>query len=364
MRCGNRREKKKMGKKSLEYIKKRAAVVLTVLLLCAGALTGCGSRTRLAFTTGLSGKQIFKIGSAECDLPEIMVYLTTFYSRYADTYGAEMWKYDFEGTSLEEHVKEVVLSKMTQIKIMNLMAEERGIYLTEEEKSKVLAAADAYEEKLGETLRLEEGMNLKVIRQVYREYAIANKVYETITESEDMEISDDEARTVTVQTVFFPTWRIVNGERAEFSEEQKNGVRKDASAILNRLQSGENFETAARDGDGRVLTENYARGDAEEALEEILFSMDEGDLSDVLEMSDGYYIVKCISTMDDKATQENKLVLAKKRKSEAFSDAYREIEGNTYAQFRDKLWKKVSMDEKLHRTEADFFDIYDQYVKQ
>lgn len=91
--------------------------------------------------------------------------------------------------------------------------------------------------------------------------------------------------------------------------------------------------------------------------------MDEGDISEVVESSDGYYIVKCISTMDYEATQKNKVVLAKQRKQEAFSKAYNEIAINTHSQFRDKQWDLITLDEEIHRTEANFFDIYEEYFK-
>lgn len=305
---------------NLKYITKKIAAVCLIAVLCMGGLTGCGNDTKIVFTTGLSGNQIFKIGSKTCTTPEIMIYLTTFYNQYVNIYGEEMWHYDFGGVSLEEHVKDVVLSKMAQIKIMNLMAEEQNIKLSEKEEKQVLAAAECYYSKLEDDLKSEENITESIVQEVYREYALANKVYATITESADMEISDDEARTVTVQEI--------------------------------------------RCSDQKETIKNYTRGSTDPAYEELLFSMDEGDVSDVIELEDGSYIVKCISTMDYEATQENKLVLAEKRKQEAFSKAYTEIAANTHSQFRDKQWEKITLNEEIHSTEANFFDIYDEYIKQ
>lgn len=345
-------------------IAKKLAVVCLAGLMTMGGLTGCQRETKVVFTTGLSGDQIFKIGSAICTRPEIMVYLTTFYNQYADTYGEKMWSYDFGGVTLEEHVKEVVLSKMAQIKIMNLMAEERGIRLTAEEEQKVLAAAKSYYEKLGETLIKKEKITQETTETVYREYAIANKVYATITESADMEISDDEARTVTVQAVYLKNWELKNNEKTAISEEETLEVLKTAKKVLERANSGEDFEAlAAEYSDDKQILKSYARGAVDADFEELLFSMNEGDISNVIETEDGYYIVKCISTMDYEATQANKLVLAEQRQRKAFSDAYTEIAANTHSQFRDKYWETLTLDGEVHKTDANFFDIYDEYVK-
>ena len=110
---------------NLKYITKKIAAVCLIAVLCMGGLTGCGNDTKIVFTTGLSGNQIFKIGSKTCTTPEIMIYLTTFYNQYVNIYGEEMWHYDFGGVSLEEHVKDVVLSKMAQIKITLNGADDR-----------------------------------------------------------------------------------------------------------------------------------------------------------------------------------------------------------------------------------------------
>ena len=94
------------------YIAKKLGLLALIGMLCFGGLTGCGKNTKIVFTTGLSGNQLFKIGSTTCTTPEIMVYLTSFYNQYVDIYGQEMWQHDFGGVSLENHVKDIVLSKM------------------------------------------------------------------------------------------------------------------------------------------------------------------------------------------------------------------------------------------------------------
>ena len=350
---------------NFRYIGKKLAVFCLIGLMSMGTLTGCSKDTKLVFTTGLSGNQIFKIGSTKCTMPEAMIYLTTFYNQYADIYGQEMWNYDFGGVSLEEHVKDVVISKLAQIKVMNLMAEERGIELTKEEKEQVSAAADCYYDQLEESLKETEKISKEIVEMVYFEYALANKVYTTITETADMEISDDEARTVTVQSIYFQNWKMLGNERTLMGENELEKVEKTAQDVVKRIENGEDFEMlASQYSDDKQLVKNYARGSVEAHFEEILFSMAEGDISGVIETADGFCIVKCISTMDFDATQANKLVLAKQRKQETFSNAYKEIATNTHSQFKDKQWNAIVLNEETHITDANFFDIYDEFLKQ
>ena len=142
-------------------------------------------------------------------------------------------------------------------------------------------------------------------------------------------------------------------------------VLRTAKEILSKINNGEDFATLATQySEDKQVLKNYARGRVEPEFEELIFSMDKGELSDIKEFSDGYYIIKCVSTMDYEATQKNKIVLAERRMQEAFGEAYTEIASNTHSQFRDKKWDTITLNEEIHRTEANFFDIYQEYIKQ
>jgi foldase protein PrsA len=294
-----------------------------------------------------------------------MVYLTSFYNQYVDTYGQEMWQHDFGGVSLENHVKDIVLSKMAQIKIMNLMAQDRRITLDSKEKDRISEAAEAYYSLLSDELKETEKITMDVVEKVFEEYTLANKVYTSITNASDIEISDDEARTVSVELIYFRNWKYKNKEKVALSDSEKMKVLGTAKEVLSKIKSGEDFATLATQySEDKQVLKNYARGRVEPEFEELLFSMDKGELSEIKEFSDGYYIIKCVSTMDYEATQKNKIVLAERRMQEAFGEAYTEIASNTHSQFRDKKWDTITLNEEIHRTEANFFDIYQEYIKQ
>ena len=347
------------------YIAKKQRLLALIGMLCFGGLTGCGKNTKIVFTTGLSGNQLFKIGSTTCTTPEIMVYLTSFYNQYVDIYGQEMWQHDFGGVSLENHVKDIVLSKMAQIKIMNLMAQERRITLDAKEKDKISEAAKVYYSLLSDELKETEKITMDVVENVFEEYTLANKVYTSITNASDIEISDDEARTVAVELIYFRNWKYKNKEKVALNDSEKMKVLRTAKEVLSKINNGEDFATLATQySEDKQVLKNYARGRVEPEFEELIFSMDKGELSDIKEFSDGYYIIKCVSTMDYEATQKNKIVLAERRMQEAFGEAYTEIASNTHSQFRDKKWDTITLNEEIHRTEANFFDIYQEYIKQ
>ncbi len=335
---------------------------LLMLLMVSGSLTGCGN-TKVVFTTGLSGNQLFKIGSTVCTVPEAMIYLSTFYNQYTEIYGNELWTYDFGGVTLESYVKDVVLSKMAQIKVICLMAEERDITLSDEEKELAKKAAKAYYELIPEEFRKEYGITEKVAGQVFEEYRLVNKVYNEIIDSVELEISDDEARSVTVQYIFLKTWEMENGKKVYYDDEKRSQVLKQAEDLYAQLQDGAVFEILAQTySDEDTTSISFGRGEMDEALEEAAFSLNQDELSRVIAAKDGFYILKCVRTFDAEATEKNKEVLGKKKQKEAFSSAYEEIVTDTPSQFRDRVWESITMEEKDF-FEGSFFEIYEEYTE-
>lgn len=352
-----------MKKKNI-FMKKLRLLCLTGMIAIT-TLTGCGNQKKLVFTTGLSGDQLFKIGKEVCTRQEAMIYLTTFYNQYIDIYGEEIWNHDFGGVTLEEHVKETVLSKLVQIKLMNLMAKERKITPSAEEKEALEEAAGSYLSKISEALAEKENINADTVTKVFEEYALANRVYETIIGSAETEISDDEARTVTVKEIYLKNWKLENGEQEPLSQEELLKTLETAKDLVRRIQEGEDFTSLAQQfSEEKQIEKSYGRNQTEQVFEETVFSLDEGEVSHVIETGDGYHIVQCISTMDEEATRKNKTLLAEQRKQEAFSEAYEQTAQSMYSEFREEAWKEIMLDSDLYRTEADFFKIYKEACEQ
>ena len=119
------------------------------LLLLAGlVLSGCAWReesaaaektTQIVLTTGFLPDEVFRLENTSCSRAELMVYLVTEQNGYEAVYGAALWESE-QGKELEERLKNNVLAEISQVKAMILLAERKGIALTEEEKRLVSQA--------------------------------------------------------------------------------------------------------------------------------------------------------------------------------------------------------------------------------
>ena len=201
---------------------KLAACLLAVSL--ALPLSGCSEQepVKLVLTTGFRHNEIFRLEDASCTLPELMVYLTTEQNTYEGVYGPRIWEVKEGEEGLSDKLKNKVLAEISQIKAMTLLADRRGIQLTPQEEEMVAAAAEEYYASLNDREREAMEVNRQLIESMYRDYALADKVYRQIISDINPEISDDEARTITVQHILIKTvTENADGTISPYSDKEK-----------------------------------------------------------------------------------------------------------------------------------------------
>lgn len=349
----------------------RLTVCLLACLLCMGSLSGCGSskeegNTKVVLTTGFKKDEIFRIESISCTLPEIMVYLTNTQNQYESVYGSEIWEASVDGVTLEQNIKDTTLARIAQIKTMNLLAQAHGVTLSEQEKETVAAAAKTYYDSLNDKERKLLGVDENTINGLYAEYALANKVYNFIIRDITPEISDDEARTITVQHVLIKTYAMDGtGKKIEYTSAARADAYALANEVLTLANEGTDFEELielySEDNKG---TYSFGKGDMEKTFEEAAFNLETGEISDIVETKYGYHIIKCISTFNRAETDINKVKIVEERKKEVFGEEYDTFVKSLTRNLNEELWESVTF---LHDEEvktADFFDIYGTYFSE
>lgn len=336
-------------------MKNKVIVFLLCGMLALAHLTGCGINGSTILMGRLADTEVFRIGDNICTLPEVKVYLTTAQKQYENILGVDMWERDFGGITLESYLKENILGQIAQIKSMTLLAEEYKITLNEEEEKKVKEAAKTYFLSLNEKEKEYLGIDEETIATLYREYALANKVYEEITKNVDTEVSDDEARKITVQQIFF-------GFEEEEPRKQKSEQYKKAAEALKELRETDSDfrEVAEKYNQDENMEYTFGKGEKEESVEIAAFNLEIGQMSDVIETSTGYVIMKCISNFDREETDANKAVIVEKRKTEAFDAVYDEFVGRQASQFNDELWEEITFSNDVEITNMTFFEVYDE----
>ncbi len=342
-------------------ITKLGAALMSLLLFC----TACGEgSTTVVLTTGFKKDEVFKIESVSCTLPEIMIYLTNTQNQYETVYGRQIWETSLDGITLEENVKETVLARMAQVKSMNLLAQSKGVTLDEYELALADQAANEYFQSLNETEISLMGIAHENVKKLYQEYALARKVYEQIIRDINPEISDDEARTITVQHILIKTYTVDGtGKRVEHTENTKQQAYERAQEVHALAISNEHDFAALANkySDDEVLTYSFGKGEMDEAFETAAFNLGNNEISGIVESRNGYHIIKCTNTFNREETDNNKLKIVEAEKKEVFGQEYDAfVEGLTRT-LNTELWQSVQFIHDEAVTTANFFDIFDKY---
>ena len=344
--------------------RRMAAALLTVLLLLLSGCMDSLKGSKVVLTTGFEKNEVFRIEDMSCTLPEAMVYLVNTKNRYESVYGREIWNVSLDGVTLEENIKETVLAQLAQQKTMNLLARQNGVALSEEEEARAMQAAETYFQSLSEEEKSALQITVKDVEELYREYALARKVYQYIIKDINPEISDDEARTITVQYIYFRTCILDGtGKKIEYSEEEKQEILRKAEEVRFQLKNEEaDFEELIlKYSDSEEGTCSFGKGEKDQAFEDAAFNLETDEISDIVETPEGYYLIKCISTFNRTETDANKVKIVEKRREEVFGQEYEDFVAALTRNLNEDLWQSVSLAGTENITTSDFFDVFDKY---
>ena len=310
-----------------------AAVVLTAVIVC-----GCGVKETL-----LSGRK----SEREYGKAETMVIVTTERFRYEELYTDKIWDVavDESGTTFEETLVNQIHDFLKELKTMSRMADEENVTLSGKERELVKQAAAQYMENLKNA-----GDSFEITRDVaeslYEDYWKAEKLVETLTENVNLEVSDSEAKVITVD-------EIVLSDKDQADETLKK-VRTE----------GTDFMTVAKEvSEDQEIEKKISRGMRSEEYEQVAYALASGEISDVIGADGKYYILRCVSDYDEAATKIRKEEMVREKKNEAFYETYSEYAAKVHLAKDDSLWKNLSITDG-EKTSADFFEIFETVCKE
>ena len=331
-------------------MKKNPVIYLLLLILTAAMLfSGCKGKddqngdTIVRFSTGDS--ELLSIGGTKCPVSYAKVLLCNYQNLYGRAFGMDLWAHDFGEQNLYDYVKDLSLTEVARLVTMDSLAESRGLTLSSQETENAQAAAKAYYESLSDTEKEYMGIDEEGLFELYRDYALAKKLYTELTAGVNYEVSEDEARVMTIQEIL---------------------VTEDAQAmeIQNALLNETDFATlAAQYTEGEQIERTVKRGDLPLAVETAAYALDTEGISEPVKADDGWHFIKCINKNVEDLTAENKLVIGQEREKEASDDIYEAYVRDLPSTLNQDLWDAVELRTDGSITTDSFFSTYEQFFQ-
>ena len=321
----------------MKHNTKRLAAAAMGLVLAIGTMTGCGNSGGNGEVTQNGNETLFTYDGVDVSLKKAWIYgkmtAAQYESSYSSYFGEDFWSMsmgtDDEGNAItfEDYAKEQIIARIKQIIVLNNHAEEAGASLSEEEEDQCAEYAAAFaEDTSGAEILAECGATEDDMTEIYEENALAAKVQEYMIQDTDTNVSDDEARETTISRVVFATTTTdEEGNTVDMSDEEKAQVLATAQAALAQLQAGTDIADIAEEQNYTNTTETFAAGESEEgeAFEQLLASMNDGDITqEVQECDNGYVIARLDAYTDADATESNRQSIISERQQTKFTEVY------------------------------------------
>lgn len=317
-----------------------SAICAAALFACSGA--GCGKGDPLHVQQILS-KPVLKVDGESYSLSEAKVYLVNYQNLYGNVAGVDLWQQESQEGMLEEYIKNLTIAQLNKILSMDSLAKSRGIALEEEEVAGVQKAAKAYYESLNDTELAYLEVKETDIEKLYEDYALAQKLYKSLTVGINSEVSDDEAR-------------IMDAMQIVVSEAKK------AREIKKALAEGGDFQTLAGSyNEAEEVKIQFGRGELPQEVEKAAFALENGTATSSIKTDKGYYFIYCVNKFNEELTDANKVKIVQKREKAAFGDVYDAYNRTISKKMYQDNWDSIQAKRSKEMPTDSFFAVYQEY---
>lgn len=341
-------------------IRKIVALGLT-LCLSSAILFGCGcsinSDTPIIGTFfGLNDDQVFKVDKLICNKPEYMVQVLNTANKYKAGFGGTVdWNSKItKNKTLSQYIMDQVKEDMSVKYTMASMAKEKLVTLSSGEEEAIKSAARQYYSSLTDAEKEFTKAKEKDVVKIYKNYKLADKVYEKVTEDQDVTVSDEETRAAKINYI-----------RMSAEKHDMKYINKWLKFARMNVKNGyQPFSREAKQfSDDDIYQRIIYKNEAKKDFEKNVFDMDSGELSKIIQDGKDYYIIQCIDNYLKKESLENKNRLIDKNKKEYFNKEYKKYLDDVDTDFNSSSVENVKLPTGGEYIHYNLLSIYNSQIK-
>lgn len=326
---------------------KKRVVACILAVACIASLAGCGSKFNGQDTVAEVGKE------------KITADVANFYARYQQaqfesTYGSylgdDIWSKELsEGKTYEENFKDSIIESLEEMYLLDEHKDDYEVSLSDDETKSIEKAAKSFEDANGSDEKAVVSGDEETVKKVLELLTIQQKMEKAMTADVDTNVSDDEAAQKKMQYVLFSTKTTdSDGNSTDMTDDEKADVKKKAEDFQKDAASAEDFSVFAS-AVGAEATDLTFDSDTTSPNEDLIKAADklkEGEVTDVIESDNGYYVAKVTSLLDREATDTKKESIVSERKSEQYQSLCKEWKKDTDIKVHKKVWNTISFEKQ------------------
>ena len=226
------------------------------------------------------------------------------------------------GEKYSDGVNDMIRDYLEKIHVMTEMCKERDIMLSMSDTKEVEKAAENY---MKEFEASGNGYDIKAedIVQILGDLRLIDMLRADIIEKADIEVSESDARVMDVIRIEHDTADAANDTLNDINDNPNT----DFATIARRNSVNSEIEL------------QVGRGDLGDTIEEVIFKLEDGEISPVIPSNGKYYIFRCVSGYDEEATAIKKEKMTAERQSRAVAMKYEEYAAEHPYEIDQEAWK-------------------------
>lgn len=298
--------------------------------------------TDIYFSSGNGSNNAFTMDKLKCPKKEARLYILCLTDYYSDLGGISI-NID-KNKEAKELLNQSALAILTRVYSLCKYANDNDITLSKEETKQAELAAAQFYNTLSQKDKSAIDMSKSEIKDVYSRYALSMKVYKSLMEGVDSDVTEDEAR-------------IMQAYVLHTQDENK------LNELDNRVKRGDDFAALVQiysvDTKG-VIT--FGRDKFPPEVDAVAFTMEDDQVSDLIEADNGYYYIKCVKKYDELESEVNKEIIIKKRQKVLLNQIIAEQSEGSFSEINAEFFKEVSKESHQISKGEDFFNIIESYM--
>jgi len=322
----------------------------TVVQLSYFKANGKKQAEELLENTG-AGELVTIIGDTKVYYNEAMVYLKSAQAGYEAEYGKGIWDVDIkgDGVTFGKMLKDEVMDQIIELKIIRSEALKEGIVLEEDEIAQANAYAKEHYNGLTQEDKEKYHITEELLRQVYSDNLLAEKVFEKKTINVDTRVSDYEARQVTVQHILIYSTSLDNdGNRVPLPvQERDEAYNKVLELLASAKETNDFYSLAEANTQAEKIEYTFGRNNPPkeyaDAFAVAALSLNTGEVSDVITTDYGWHIIYCVTDYNEDATLQLKEDIIEERRFNEFGRIFSEWSKNYEVVINNEVWDAISL---------------------
>lgn len=350
-------------------------MLILAVAVISTAFVGC-KKDKEDTTTDETGDNnaLIILEDRNIEIEEALFFAFDMQGQYESQFGADVMSQEYGEGTVGDMVKSQALESAVAINLAAYEAEKTGVTLTDEEKKTQADHAKTYFEGMDPAAVTQNGFTLELMQDIFMKYALRNKYMESQLESipiDEVALQEALDQTALVDLYYASILKYgleesavgvrakhiliktVDDAGAKLPQDQLDAALVKANEALAKAKAGEDFAalvTQYSQDPGSLDTEGeytFARGEFVPEFEAAAFSMEPGEISDIVETDYGYHIIK----LEEKgvAATEEQIQNRKDYETKTIEDA-KALQNQAYFEAQYKVWQgkyKVTINNQM-----------------